>query len=260
MSKPTILLYCNVFDTTVGQSLPYMNFFSQFGDVVLVTSEMNLPKMIEFGDILAVPGGQDIYSDRYGAKPGFNSKNVNAHYEYLDRYLLLPWIETGKPIIGICRGMQALNVVCGGTLIRHINGHVQEDDLYWRYDTPQEMFTNIAGIAVANINSLHHQCVGKVAPGFDVRGWSDFAVRDRAKKQAEFKAIGYTITKNKDIIVRDQSPVPMVPEIMVHSTRPYVAFQYHPEEFNCPIAITLIEQTLKEYANKSKKVTEGARH
>lgn len=262
MQQPIILLYCNVFDNTVGQSKAYMKFFSQFGDVVLVTSEMDLPRMIDLGHILAVPGGQDINSNRYGVKPGFNSKEINVHYEYLDEHLLLPWIETKKPIIGICRGMQALNVVCGGTLHRHIDGHVQDDDKYWRYDTPQMMYTGFTNKngqlthPVVPINSLHHQAVNKVAPGFKVLGWSDYEVFDKAKKKAEFSAPRhYYRKKDGDLVITDS--LPMVPEIIEHETRPYIAFQYHPEEFNCEIAITLIESQLNYfYANTNKEKAE----
>lgn len=251
MKNPVILIYANVFDTSVGQTQAYMNFFSQFGDVVMVTSEMDLNRMIEFGDILALPGGMDLNPDRYGSKPGFEMKVINAHYEHLDRYLLLPWIETGKPIIGICRGMQALNVVCGGTLHRHIKGHVQDDNKYWRHDTPQLMYTELKNrkgeysYPILSINSLHHQCVNVVAPGFNIIGWSEFESNDQVRKITTFKGKKFTFDKSNSLL--ELASRAMVPEIMVHETLPYVAFQYHPEEFDCPLAIKLIRETLDKY-------------
>lgn len=250
MKKPIILIYTNVFETTVGQGRAYMNFFSQFGDVLLVTSEMDIERMIALGDILALPGGQDLNSDRYGIKPGFMTKEINVQYEYLDKYLLKPWIETGKPIIGICRGMQALNVACGGTLHRHISGHVQ-DDTHWRYDTPQKMFTlleTLTGIhthPIVKINSYHHQAIDELAPDFVVLGWSEYGSGDRAANKAKFEAQRWYTVDNK--LKLSKYPFPMIPEIMEHTTRPYIAFQYHPEEFNCSLAIDLITETLHKY-------------
>lgn len=263
MNKPIILLYTNVYDTTVGQGKAYMKFFSQFGDVLLVTSEMNLERMIELGDILALPGGQDINSDKYGARPGFMSKEINVHYEYLDKYLLSPWIETGKPIIGICRGMQALNVACGGTLHRHISGHVQSDDEFYRWSTPQKMYTCIVDkgknplYPIVQINTYHHQAVNKLAPGFQIIGWSEFADRDPAKKSAEFEAHSFYKEKdNSKKIVRNNTVKPMVPEIMEHTELPYIAFQYHPEETNCELAIMLINETLNNYYGTEEEAIE----
>jgi len=140
MSKPKILIYGNVYDTAVGQSIAYMDFFSQFGDVIIVTSEMDLDWMIEIGDILALPGGMDVLNNK--AKPGFYAGKAHPHYEYLDENLLAPWLKTSKPIIGICRGMQVLNTRLGGTLHRHVIEHVQADKLD-RSETPDLLFTSI---------------------------------------------------------------------------------------------------------------------
>ena len=255
MKKPLILMYTNVYETTAGQGLAYLKFFSQFGDVLLVTSEMDLTRMIALGDVLALPGGMDLNSDTYGSRPGFDMRYINAHFEYLDKYLLMPWIETGKPIVGICRGMQALNVACGGTLHRHIWGHVQEDE---RYETSEKMFTMFTDDKgknihqVVDINSFHHQSVDILAPGFQILGWSEYSYRDPARKKAKFKGAKWEETMSKGY--KQMFARPMVPEIMAHTDRPYIAFQYHPEELNCDLAISLITETLANYDNQ--KATE----
>src|SRR5688572_22952960 len=123
-----IALYANVYDTTVGQSISYMDFFSQFGEVILVTSESNINRIIEECDILAIPGGSDVLSLKHNIFPGFNATRANPHFEYLDEHLLKPWIETSKPIIAICRGIQVLNVAMGGTLYTDVLGHVQREE------------------------------------------------------------------------------------------------------------------------------------
>jgi anthranilate/para-aminobenzoate synthase component II len=252
MNKPKILIYCNVYDTTVGQGTAYMRFFSQFGDVLLVTTEMNLPRFIEEADILALPGGQDLYSGYYGSKPGFDSRMLNHQYEYLDQNLLKPWLATKKPIIGICRGMQALNVYMGGTLHPHVVNHVQPDK-YDRDDRPHEMYTNLSEhVKIYPINSYHHQAVKDVAEGFEVLGWSDVYVGCPSLRRGhtKFKEYGYSHTKDRKATVQSEKKSAMLPELMRHKTLPYIAFQYHPEEFMCHLAIQLIDELIKNYENQ----------
>ena len=121
MKLPKILLYSDSYGGRVGISEPYVNFFSQFGEVILVGPGNDLPFFIHHGDILAMPGGADIDSWRYHESPRTVGR-LNAHYEFLDEFLLMPWIKTGKPIIGICRGMQSLNVALGGSLHQDVYG------------------------------------------------------------------------------------------------------------------------------------------
>lgn len=256
---PRILIYGNVYETTVGQSIPYLEFFQKFGEVIIVTSEMDLDYWVQQGDILAVPGGQDVLSTRYNRKPGFRSKNVNGHYEWLDMKLLMPWLATGKPIIGICRGMQTLNVALGGSLHVHVEGHEQDQERHYRSERLQKMYTSFPKHEIYMINSFHHQAVKEIAPGFMVLGWGDVDDDCPSHSLSCFEGRGWDyISKSQDTCRKRSTDEPMLPEIMKHQTLPYVAFQYHPEEFNCPLAIQLIKLTLKEYAAAKEKTNNEA--
>lgn len=251
MLKPKILIYGNVYETTVGQGIAYMKYFSHFGDVSIVTTEMNLERCIAEADILALPGGMDMFSGWYGARPGFDSRHLNHHFEYLDQNLLKPWLATGKPIIAICRGMQVLNVALGGTLHPHVNGH-QQADKYDRDDRPNDMYTDMGeGLEIYPINSYHHQAVKEVAEGFEVLGWSDVFKYCPSLKKSKFKAVGYD--KIKGVVKKNSKATAMIPEIMRHKTLPYIAFQYHPEEFMCPLAIHLTEKLIEKYNEQANQ-------
>lgn len=254
-----ILLYVDSYGERVGVNEAYVHFLSMFGEVMLVTPSNDLPFYIQHADILALPGGADVDPARYGEKPQ-GSGRVNPHYEYLDKHLLMPWLETAKPIIAICRGMQTLNVAMGGSLYQDIFGHVGNGEKRW--ETKHPLYTNLPGYKYYLTNSFHHQSIKKLADGFEIIGWSPVMERcpslhDKTKPRVfnhyqliTEKGKGTRIEVEKD---HDGQPANYYShiEIIRHKERPYIAFQYHPEEFFCPLAIELIEQVVGIEANDS---------
>jgi len=126
--KLKILIYADSYNERIGQSLSYVKFLAQFGEVILVSAQNDLKFWVEHADVLALPGGADVDPKRYGEVSYFTMNRTNPHYEHLDTTLLPMWLDTKKPIIAICRGMQTLNVACGGTLFQDIIGHIGHPD------------------------------------------------------------------------------------------------------------------------------------
>ena len=159
-------------------------------------------------DGLVLQGGTDITPDFYGAKPwreGAETDPVRDEYE-LD--LLRGFIRAGKPVLGICRGCQLINVYFGGTLVQDIPtqwpGAIRHVD-HARYDglthevhfVPGSRLSDVYGYAPQIVTSIHHQCVG---------------------------ALG------RDIVIEARSPVDRVPEAIRHAGYPFVmGVQWHPE-------------------------------
>lgn len=263
-----ILLYADAKATGVGQTLPYMEFMSQFGEVVLVHSQNDLPFYIDYGDVLVVPGGPDVSSTYYHSPPGFTNGRANAHYEYLDQYLLKPWLKTGKPTIGICRGLQTINVALGGDLYQHIIGHQQKKD---RDVTTDEMYTDIKGYNIVDINSIHHQAIKNIADELEVIGWAT-AVKNcpshKNKKNRNalikngmikhiYKTEGEKLKSEKNGGVGQYFCIVEAVKSKADSKHNIVAFQYHPEELNCDFAITQINNLLSSYYVDNKEKARG---
>jgi putative glutamine amidotransferase len=239
MSK-VIGVYADTFNGKVGQTFAYMQFLGQFGSVRLISTTDNMREVVKNVDMLVIPGGADIDPTRYGAIPGVMDSRVNVHYEYLDRVLLPLFIEAKKPIVGICRGMQSLNVFFGGTLNQHIIGHHQGEN---RVQTKQELQTEDGRIAY--VNTMHHQSVDVLGDDIEMLGYTTMYQGCYGNKTHIRNWKWYD-----DKGVEKFSERVVVPEFIKHTKLPIVGFQWHPEEFNCPIAVQQITNLLHEYEKK----------
>lgn len=257
-SNLRILMYADCKDSSVGQTVPYMEYFGQFGEIVLVHSRNDLDFHIKHGDVLVVPGGPDVSSTYYKNPPGFTNGRANAHYEYLDQHLLKPWLETGKPTIGVCRGLQTINVALGGDLIQHIIGHKQHES---RDHTTDFMFTNVEGQEIVDINSIHHQAINKLGNDLEVLGWGNIfkrcpSLHNRKTKNNLLLRYDWVAPKNSngDLALSEIKYYSVVEAMQSTKESKYniVAFQYHPEEINCEFAKTQIDGLLSSYYSKIK--------
>lgn len=116
-----IVGYFNADSTHFGVGAAYMLFFTDFGDVSIISpTEVNVRKDL---DLLVIPGGPDVDWKRYVKEESelslFTQRPCNIR-ERFDHVLLPKYIEAGVPIFGICRGHQSLAVHFGANLIQHM--------------------------------------------------------------------------------------------------------------------------------------------
>ena len=114
-------------------------------------------------DGLVLQGGVDIGTD-----------TVRDDYEMA---LIRGFIEAGKPVLGICRGAQLINVVFGGTLHPDIPQH--RSDAYeqhaheMRLEPGSRLAALYPGVQSAHVTSIHHQAIDRLGAGLVVEAWSD---------------------------------------------------------------------------------------
>jgi putative glutamine amidotransferase len=129
-------------------------------------------------DGLILPGGTDVQPSAYGAEPHEKLGTVDPALDETEIALAHWALETDKPLLGICRGQQTLNVAAGGTLCQDIPSELP-DALAHRVEprtalahsisaTPGSRLAQIFGTTSFKVNSLHHQAVDRVASGFEV--------------------------------------------------------------------------------------------
>lgn len=147
--------------------------------VLLNPSDMSNPPEL---DALLLPGGGDINPHRYGQDPDPRVYNVDLDQDRLDFGMAQHALGRNLPIMGICRGMQLLNVLYGGTLIQHLPASVVEHSFQLRKESTAlaEVFTShevemIPGSHLAKVlgssvwsASAHHQAVDELGKGLRI--------------------------------------------------------------------------------------------
>ncbi len=124
----------------------------------------------EYGGLL-LPGGWDVHPARYG-KERIPGETIDEDLDAVQFDVLEKFLDAGKPVFGICRGHQLLNVAFGGTLIQHLPGaekHMslptKEDNVHRGIIAPGSFLEGIYGAGCV-VNSSHHQGVDRLGKGF----------------------------------------------------------------------------------------------
>lgn len=128
-------------------------------------------------DGLVLAGGGDVEPSRYGEAPAAEVAGVEPRRDDFELALVGAATARDLPILGICRGLQLVNVARGGTLLQHIpavTGTVHRldvpdvDQLHPVSVVPGAGLTTLLGTAPFAVNSLHHQAVDTLGAGLVV--------------------------------------------------------------------------------------------
>lgn len=129
-------------------------------------------------DALLLTGGGDIDPARFGAAPDQELGSVDPERDAFELELYRAFREAGKPVLGVCRGVQLINVAHGGTLHQHlpaVSATWQHDQRDYRglpsHEVQVEAGSLLArafGSTTIRTNSYHHQAVDQVGAGLKV--------------------------------------------------------------------------------------------
>ena len=134
-------------------------------------------------DGLLLSGGADIDPARYGEAPA-GARDAELGRDALEDEAFRSAIDSGVPILGVCRGLQAINVFAGGSLVQHLDGH--ESTAYpspavTRHRLDLAVGSRLAAIlgesSDLEVNSYHHQAItaDRLAPGLRMSAFADHA-------------------------------------------------------------------------------------
>lgn len=132
-------------------------------------------------DGLLLPGGADIEPSLYGREREEKCGKPNPKRDAAEPMLAEAFLQSGKPLFAICRGIQMLNTVCGGTLTQDLAGRQTYRHMSFltratschpvRIDEHSRLFS-IFGSAELSVNSMHHQAIDTLGDGLTAVAFS----------------------------------------------------------------------------------------
>jgi putative glutamine amidotransferase len=140
-------------------------------------------EVLDVLDGLILAGGADIDPGSYGAEPHPETNGTRPERDAVEVALARRALERDIPLLGICRGMQLMNVACGGTLIQHLPddvGHGDHRRSLGSFDNADHHVRlaegSLAARAAGEIDhptkSHHHQGIDRLGDGLVETGWS----------------------------------------------------------------------------------------
>ncbi|GKW45158.1 gamma-glutamyl-gamma-aminobutyrate hydrolase family protein [Planococcus sp. NCCP-2050] len=150
--------------------------------IVPIVDEEDIPLLCERLDGLIVTGGGDINPTLYGEEPHIRLGAVYPGSDQYEKELILNFLELDKPFIGMCRGMQMLNVSLGGTIYQDLEAQY-EGTLYQHKQMAmrthrthsvtledESRLIKIMEEKTFNVNSFHHQGIKDVSDKLKIAG------------------------------------------------------------------------------------------
>lgn len=150
--------------------------------VVLPTidDEQILQRYLEVLDGLVLIGGDDVPPEAYGQQPHETVVPLEKYRYDFERKLIARWLAGGKPLLGVCLGMQFTNVVAGGTLIQDIPSKIGTKVNHKGYHRvhiePDSLLARLLHSQEASVLSSHHQAVDDPGKNLRVVAHSDDGV------------------------------------------------------------------------------------
>ncbi|WP_017241720.1 gamma-glutamyl-gamma-aminobutyrate hydrolase family protein [Streptomyces sp. SS] len=143
-------------------------------------------------DGLVVAGGADVEPVRYGAEPDPRTGPPARARDAWELALIDAALASGTPLLGICRGMQLMNVALGGTLVQHLDGHVEAVGVIGRHAVKPVPGTLYASLVpeLAEVPTYHHQAVDRLGTGLTVSAHAEDGTVEAVELAAPAWALG----------------------------------------------------------------------
>jgi putative glutamine amidotransferase len=152
--------------------------------------------LLDLVDGLLLAGGADLDPAAYGARAHPETAGTRPERDRFELALTHAAVERELPVLGICRGMEVLNVACGGTLVQHLQGgerHRHTPGAFADHEVRLAEGTLAAravGERRAAVKSHHHQGIDELGEGLAISGW---AVEDDLVEAIELPSRPYAL-------------------------------------------------------------------
>ena len=164
----------------------YAEMVAQAGGLpVLLPPMEGVASLLSRLDGLVLSGGGDLDPALYGARRSPECGPANPARDAAELELCRQALASGLPLLGICRGLQVINVALGGTLHQHLpglvghDGHSPEVSGYGTHKVsvaPSSRLSAILGRTEAAVPTHHHQAIDRLGAGLVATAWTDDGV------------------------------------------------------------------------------------
>ncbi|MEW9702001.1 gamma-glutamyl-gamma-aminobutyrate hydrolase family protein [Paenibacillus sp. SI8] len=170
--------------------------------VLPLTSPETFKQLLDLCDGVIFTGGEDVDPSAYGEEPSPQLGTIFPERDRIELEAIRRTIEADKPLFAICRGVQVLNVACGGTLYQDLPSeypgtleHVQRGvargkDSHAVHVEEDSELGRIFGYNQVRVNSLHHQALRTIGAKLVVTAFSPDGVVEAVEHQGSAFAIG----------------------------------------------------------------------
>jgi putative glutamine amidotransferase len=151
--------------------------------------------LLDLIDGLVLAGGSDIDPGSYGAQPHPETRGTWPERDRFEIALGTRALERDMPVLGICRGMEMINVIQGGTLKQHLGLELHRHtpgvftDHRVRLE-PGSLAERVVGAEHTEVKSAHHQGVDEIGEGVVVSGHADDGVVEALELPDKSFAVG----------------------------------------------------------------------
>ena len=199
--KPIIAISANrefvAFPGAIGLDRTYINtayneaIYNAGGIPMIIPfihDRTTLIPLFDHVDAVLLSGGSDVSPLLYGQQPKPSCGSIDPLIDQFNMALIETTLAMNKPLFGICRGMQMINVYCGGTLIQDIPSMVNDPikhDQHCQMDRPthtvslkQDDFLYDLYGPTTCVNSFHHQSVDRLGQGLRCIAYASDGVKE----------------------------------------------------------------------------------
>lgn len=172
--KPIIGITTSMSDSFIRMKRTYFDAIFEAGGIPVFLpfsgGAADAERYLSLCDGILFAGGADVDPKYYGEEIKFDNVETVPLRDEFELALAELIKNDSRPVLGICRGEQLLNVAFGGSLYQHIDGHRQEEpgaqNLRSAKLVEGTLLHNLADKQEIFTNTFHHQAVKDVAPGF----------------------------------------------------------------------------------------------
>lgn len=157
-------------------------------EVVTLSARENNVRMLRDCDALVLTGGVDVHPKFYGGQEDYpNAQPFNVERDEFEMEAFRLSQELHQPVLAICRGLQLVNVILGGTLkqdlgtANSIHRFDQTDRPHGVSISPGSLLHRFTGVEKGVVNSAHHQAIDQAGKGLRISCYSDDGIAEGAE-------------------------------------------------------------------------------